>query len=85
MIAALRDSGPVYVRFGSGADIIRHLASVRFTPKSGQRAKRLECPLSAKSGRTQRSKNGCELVCSKRNMSSKTGSNRAKANRVCLP
>src|SRR5262249_43348851 len=34
--AALRDFSSLYVRFGSGTDITRHLANVRFTPQSGQ-------------------------------------------------
>src|SRR5262245_4329321 len=48
--AALRELDPVHVRFGSGADISRHLAFVRFTPESGQRADVSACPLCAKSG-----------------------------------
>jgi hypothetical protein len=31
----MRDPDPVYVRFGSKADIARHLADVRFAAKSG--------------------------------------------------
>ena len=48
--AALRDFDPAYVRFGSGADITRHPANVRFPSESGQRAHGSVCPLSAKSG-----------------------------------
>src|SRR5262249_42316630 len=33
--AALRDFNPAFVRFGSGADITRHLANVRFASQSG--------------------------------------------------
>jgi hypothetical protein len=32
---------------GSGADIIRHQANVRFAPESGQRADMPACPLCA--------------------------------------
>ena len=32
--AALRDFNPAFVRFGSKADVRRHLAYVRFTPKA---------------------------------------------------
>src|SRR5215471_905541 len=52
----MRDFGPAYVRFGSGADIIRSVFHVRFTPESGHRATRLACLLSANSGQTHRSK-----------------------------
>jgi hypothetical protein len=48
--AALRDFDRVYVRFGSGADISRHLAYVRFTPESGHRELASICLLCAKSG-----------------------------------
>src|SRR5262249_25501346 len=48
--AALRDLSPVNVRYGSGADITRHLANVRFTSQSGHRELSSVCPLSAKSG-----------------------------------
>src|SRR5262249_58376488 len=41
---------PANVRFGSGADITRYLADVRFDPESQQRADMLACPLCAKSG-----------------------------------
>ena len=47
---ALRDFSPLYVRFGSGADITRLLSNVRFTLQSGQSADALVCPLSAKTG-----------------------------------
>jgi hypothetical protein len=33
--AAVRDFNPAYDRYGSEADITRHLADVRFTPESG--------------------------------------------------
>jgi len=59
--AALRDVEPVYVRFGSGADIRRYLDHVRFTPESGQIADISRCPLCAKSRLMRRSKNGCSL------------------------
>jgi len=36
------------VRFGSEADITRHLTNVCFTPQSGQSADMLACPLSAR-------------------------------------
>jgi hypothetical protein len=39
-----------HVRFGSGADIARHQANVRFAPESGHRATRPACPLCAISG-----------------------------------
>jgi hypothetical protein len=39
----------VNVRFGSKADIGGRLGNVRFTPKSGHRNSRAECPLCAKS------------------------------------
>jgi hypothetical protein len=48
--AALRDFSPVFVRFGSKADITRHVADVRFTPESGQTADVPVGPLCAKSG-----------------------------------
>ena len=35
--AALRDFNPTFVRFGSGADIIRLVGNVRFAPQSGHR------------------------------------------------
>ena len=38
------------VRFGSKADIGLAAADVRFTPKSGHRPARWQCPLWAKSG-----------------------------------
>jgi hypothetical protein len=49
--AALRNLNPAYVRFGSTADFKASLADVRFTPKSGQRADILVCPLCAMCGR----------------------------------
>jgi hypothetical protein len=33
--AAVQDFDSANVRFGSGADITRHLANVRFTPENG--------------------------------------------------
>src|SRR5262249_61260191 len=48
--AALRDFDPVYIRFGSGADIACLLSNGRFTPESGHHELALPCPLSAKSG-----------------------------------
>jgi len=36
--AALQDFSPLYLRYGSAADIIRHLVDVRFIPQSGQNA-----------------------------------------------
>ena len=41
---------PVYVRFGSKADIAASPTNVRFTPKSGHRNSAAKCPLCAKSG-----------------------------------
>src|SRR5262249_46315294 len=38
--SALRDFSPVFVRFGSKADITRLLSNVRFTPQSGQTKRR---------------------------------------------
>ena len=55
-----------YVRFGSGADITRHLANVRFTPLSGQIADIAECPLCAKSGLMHRSKNSFHWITYRR-------------------
>src|SRR5262245_38877929 len=48
--AALRDFTPVFVRFGSGADITRLLSNVRFTPESRHRGFDSKCPLCANSG-----------------------------------
>ena len=50
---ALRDFNPIFVRFGSKADIAPCLAFVRFTPESGQTADIPLCPLCAKSGLVQ--------------------------------
>jgi len=47
---ASQQKRPLNVRFGSAADITRHLADVRFTPESGQSADMLARPLCAKSG-----------------------------------
>jgi len=52
----VRDFSPVFVRYGSAADITRNVADVRFTPQSGQRGDMLACPLSAISGLTHRNK-----------------------------
>jgi len=41
----MRDFSPLYVRFGSAADITHRLANVRFTPESGHNFK-LRRPLS---------------------------------------
>src|SRR5262249_5208079 len=42
-----------YVRFGSGADITQSPGNVRFTPESGHRPTRRECPLCANSDLTR--------------------------------
>ena len=52
----MRDFSPVYVRFGSKADIASSLDYVRFTPKSGQIADAWGRPLCANGDLTRRSK-----------------------------
>ena len=47
---ALRDFNPIFVRFGSKADIAPCLDFVRFTPESGQSGRLSICPPCAKSG-----------------------------------
>jgi hypothetical protein len=44
------------VRFGSKADISVVVIDVRFTPESGHRSARRQCPLCAKSGLMHRNK-----------------------------
>jgi hypothetical protein len=46
-------------RGGSLADIEDQSGDVRFTPKSGHRSMRIECPLCAKSGREQSQQSNC--------------------------
>src|SRR5262249_50835441 len=47
---ALRDCDPIYVRFGSKADIAASRSLVRFAPESGHRELASACPLSATTG-----------------------------------
>jgi hypothetical protein len=42
---------PADVRFGAKADMTGRICNVRFTPKSGHRSARWQCPLCANSGR----------------------------------
>src|SRR5215831_9618228 len=53
---AQQQSEAGHVRFGSKADIEAPSPDVRFTPKSGHRSARRQCPLCAISGLPHRSK-----------------------------